>query len=146
LDGNEITGNLASNYRLLLAPPVTADQPSQRTLDDVSDSKFVLVELNGNPYTAGVNDKTPYITFDSSEKRASGNAGCNTFIGSYELSEGSRIRFSQMATTMIVCPDMTIEQEILKIFEMADNYNYDGTHLVLNRAKMAPLARFAIEP
>lgn len=32
------------------------------------------------------------------------------------------------------------------MLETADNYNDDGTSLVLNRAKMAPLARFVIEP
>jgi len=144
MEGNEIKGDLASNYRLSYVQP-SLDQTSLNTLDNVSDMKFLLVELMGKPYTAGIEDKAPYITFDRFEKRASGNAGCNTFIGSYNLQDGSRIRFSQLALTMMACPEMSIEQEFLKVLETTDNYNYDGTNLVLNRARMAPLARFIIE-
>jgi len=144
MDGNEIKGDLASNYRLLFVQP-GLDQTALITLDTVTDKKFFLVELMGKPYTAGIDDKAPYITFDRIEKRASGNAGCNTFIGSYMLQDGNRIRFSQLASTMMACPEMDIEQEFMKVLETTDNYNYDGTNLVLNRARMAPHARFVIE-
>lgn len=79
------------------------------------------------------------------EMRAAGNSGCNSFTGSYELKDGSRIRFSQMASTKMACMDMTIEQEFLNILQSADSYWFDGATLVLNRARMAPLARFEIE-
>jgi copper homeostasis protein (lipoprotein) len=146
IEGKEITGNIASNYRLTMFTETKMDQAMLKTLDDVINKKFMLVELMGNPYTAGLNDKAPYIIFNRTEKKTSGNAGCNTFIGTYELKDGYRIRFSQMGTTMMACPEMTIEQEFLKVLETADNYNYDGINLVLNRARMAPLARFVIEP
>jgi copper homeostasis protein (lipoprotein) len=145
LEGNEITGELASNYRLLFVQP-NLDQTASNDFDTVAEKKFLLVELMGKPYAAGIEDKAPYITFDRIEKRASGNAGCNTFIGSYNLQDGSRIRFSQLASTMMACPEMDIEQEFMKVLETTDNYNYDGKNLVLNRARMAPLARFIIEP
>jgi hypothetical protein len=37
---------------------------------------------------------------------------------------------------------MERETEFLKVFEMADNYSLSGTTLSLNKARMAPLARF----
>jgi len=47
----------------------------------------------------------------------------------------------------MACPDMTIEQGFLKAINSADNYNLvDGQKLVLNRARMAPLARFEAVP
>ena len=42
----------------------------------------------------------------------------------------------------MTCPNMKIETEFLKTLETVDNYNFDGKNLVLNRAKVAPLARF----
>jgi heat shock protein HslJ len=37
---------------------------------------------------------------------------------------------------------MELETQFLKVLEMADNYTIAGDNLVLNRARMAPLARF----
>ncbi len=37
---------------------------------------------------------------------------------------------------------MTVESEIVKVLNTADNYFLDGEKLVLQKAKMAPLARF----
>jgi heat shock protein HslJ len=54
----------------------------------------------------------------------------------------NRIKFSKMAATMMACPDMEVEREFLQVLETADNYNLIGDTLVLNRARMAPLARF----
>jgi heat shock protein HslJ len=63
-------------------------------------------------------------------------------MGSYELSEGSRISFSQFASTMMACPDADFEPEFLKVFGDADNFSLKGDTLSLNKARMAPLARF----
>ena len=43
--------------------------------------------------------------------------------------------------------NMETEFEMLKIFELVDNYSVsaDGKFLSLNRARMAPLARFEVE-
>jgi len=38
--------------------------------------------------------------------------------------------------------NMEIESQFLKVLTMADNYNIVGDLLVLNKARMAPLARF----
>ena len=145
MDGNQITGDLALNYRLDKAGDIGGIQSDMNDLKDVPDKKFLLVELMGKPYSAANTDKAVYIQFDSSEGRASGHSGCNSFSGSYQLESGNRIRFSQMVSTMMACADMTIEQELLQVIEIADNYNFDGTNLILNKARMAPLARFVIE-
>jgi heat shock protein HslJ len=63
-------------------------------------------------------------------------------MGTYELQPGNRIRFTKMAGTLMACQNMEIEDQLRKVLEMADNYNLDGDKLVLNKARMAPLARF----
>ena len=74
----------------------------------------------------------------------SGFSGCNNFTGSYELDEAaSRVRFGQMAGTRKFCSEgMDLETSFMAVLEQADSYSLNGDTLTLNRARMAPLARF----
>ena len=84
-----------------------------------------------------------FFTLKSQDNRVTGFAGCNSISGEYSLEEGNRIRFSHMATTMKMCPDVQInESEFLQIFELADNYTINGDELSLNVGRRAPLAVF----
>ncbi|MFN3640898.1 MAG: META domain-containing protein, partial [Flavobacterium sp.] len=61
----------------------------------------------------------------------------------YELKEDAlRIKFSKVASTMMACDDMDTEQEFAKVLETVDNYSLADGKLSLNKARMAPLARF----
>ncbi len=73
------------------------------------------------------------------DNRVQGNGGCNTFFGSYTLSEGSRIKFSDMASTMMACPGQAAEHDFLRVFEEADNYSLYGDTLTLNEFSGVPL-------
>lgn len=130
-DGNRISGDLASKYVLM------------KQINGITEKYWKLTELMGKPVakTAAMN-REPHIIFRTEGNRVNAYGGCNAMMGSYELMDGNRIKFSQMAGTMMACPDMSIEDELKKVLEMADNYNLDGDKLVLNRARMAPLARF----
>ena len=48
-----------------------------------------------------------------------------------------------VASTMMACPD-NIEDEFKKILYTTDNLSTDGQTLSLNKARMAPLARFVL--
>lgn len=74
--------------------------------------------------------------------RLQGNGGCNSFVGSYELKSGNRIAFSHIVATQMACANMDIESQFLKALNTADSYLVRGDTLTLNRARMAPLARF----
>lgn len=64
-------------------------------------------------------------------------------MGSYTLEEGNRIKFSQMASTMMACPDGVFNEiEYLKVFELADNYTINNNELSINVGRRAPLAVF----
>ena len=101
-----------------------------------------LVELMGEPVAAGESGKEPFLILKAHENRANGNFGCNTFVGSYELGVENRIKFSQLASTMMMCPNMEIEGKFSEVLKMTDSYYIDGDNLTLNRARMAPLAKF----
>lgn len=84
-----------------------------------------------------------YFMLKNDDNRVVGFAGCNNITGSYTLQEGNRIRFDKMATTLMICPDVDVnESDFLKIFELADNYAINGDVLSLNVGRRAPLAVF----
>lgn len=131
-EGNRITGALADSYILKKEDIVIAEK------------YWKLVELNGQPVTTNDGNREAFLILKTDNNRVHGNGGCNTFNGGYELMDGNRITFSKMATTLMACIDMQTEQQFMKVLETVDNYNLTETTLVLNKARMAPLARFEV--
>ena len=105
-----------------------------------------LIELNGHPVEVGKNAPEPHIGLDSATNRFNGNAGCNTFFGSYELGEAGKITFSQVAATRMMCLDMELENLFLPIFESIDGYRIKGSELTFIDVSKSPLARFTAAP
>lgn len=132
-EGRRIEGALAGHYVL------------HKHIHDpaIEDQRWQLVELRGRPIPAGKANNVG-LTLRAIDARVSGNASCNSFSGHYVITSGQRIRFDRnMASTMMACAGMDLEAEFLDVLRMTDNYaiGSDGT-LGLNRARMAPLARF----
>ena len=153
VDGKRIEGDLASKYqlsRIEISEPIAPVQKEEIKTKEVAkvelkNSKWRLVKLYGKTIEKNKDSKRDYgITFNP-DGRFSAFAGCNNMMGSYKLKEEvSRIEFSKVASTMMACEDMVTEQELAKVLEMADNYNFDGKTLKLNKARMATLAEFEI--
>jgi len=145
-EGNRITGESADKYVLRKAEASAgASAPTPEALTKAA--SWRLTELMGKPVPApAAGQKSPSIAFEKEGGRVHGFAGCNNFAGQVEFMAGDRIRFSGVAATMMACPDMTIESGFMKAINTADNYHLDGQKLVLNRARMAPLARFEAVP
>ncbi|MFV0377035.1 MAG: META domain-containing protein [Mangrovibacterium sp.] len=123
----------------------TEQQTTPKTDFDhsVTEKYWKLVELNGQPVSMGENQaKEAHFILKEADKRITGNSGCNQFSGTYELADGNRIQFSQLVSTKMACLDMSLEQRFLKVLSTVDNYSLNGDSLTLNRARMAPLARF----
>lgn len=129
-EGNKITGELADNYILMKADV------------NLVEKYWKLTELFGEPVTTPEGGKEAHIILKREGNHVNGNSGCNTFSGTYVLKPGNRIGFSKIASTMMMCLDMDTETKMHQVLETADNYVVNGDTLVLNRARMAPLARF----
>lgn len=129
-DGARVTGDLAPLYVL------------SKLDEGITEKYWKLVELNGRPVPAL--EREPYIILRAEDARLHGFGGCNGFTGAYELdAANSRIRFRDIAATMMACASgMEIESAFHEVLKKADNYSLDGDRLTLNRARMAPLARF----
>lgn len=148
MEGKAITGDLADKYVLHKAmPPVAmavrmSTEPARPALEG---THWNLVELMGKPVPPPAEPRQQaHIVFDAQEQRAFGSAGCNRFFAGYELDEDNgRLRFNKVGSTMMACPDMSVEDAFHKALVQVDNFSIgeDG-RLALNKAKMAPLMRF----
>lgn len=88
----------------------------------VSNDMIPISDLNGewNILRAGdeivkaqPGEETPFLGFKTESSRVYGNAGCNNLMGTYETTDkpGS-ISLSGLASTMMMCPQMDVEDFI----------------------------------
>lgn len=70
-------------------------------------AEWSVFEING---AAIVPNSTPTINFE--EGRVFGAGSCNRFMGGYSISpDGLKLEMSQMASTMMACPEPLMQQE-----------------------------------
>jgi copper homeostasis protein (lipoprotein) len=132
VEGKVITGKLESFY--VLSKAVKSASP-------VENKTWKLVELQGKKIS-GTSD-THYMALDAKEGRLSAKAGCNQIGGGYTLN-GLSFKVREVFSTMMACENMGDEQALSQVLEMVDNISYTDTTLSLNKARMAPLARFEL--
>jgi copper homeostasis protein (lipoprotein) len=137
--GNRITGDVAAQYTLSKTSGEAAQVPEAL----LAASSWRLTELMGKPVPPPAEGQSvPSLTFEPQPPNVHGFAGCNNFTGNAEFTPGNRLRFGNLAVTQKACLDMTVETDFVKVLNTADNYVLGDEKLVLQKAKMAPLARF----
>jgi heat shock protein HslJ len=92
------------------------------TLNDLS-GEWVITSIYGAQ--VGDMENTPFLAFDINQMRVHGNAGCNTINGGFSQEEGKEnsLKFSQMISTMMACPDMKTERMILDALNKISNFS-----------------------
>lgn len=120
--------------------PATGAEPSGT--EAILGQRWRLTELAGKTVPDQINHKEPFLQLQSSDSRFTASAGCNGLGGTFTLQGNSRIRFKLGASTLMACDHMEMEQDLIKALESADNYAIRDNELSLNKARMAPLARF----
>lgn len=108
----------------------------------VEDRKWELVELNGTEMTFSGAERKPGFTLHSTLGQVTGNNGCNVFVATYDLGAGNRVSFGTIAQSLKACQNREIADRLGEALQKADNYSVKEGILSLNRARMAPLARF----
>ena len=134
--GNKKTDNDASTDAL---------NTEEVNTDQVITGKYwKLIKLEGQDVEMVENqEREIFFTLKADDNTVGGFAGCNSITGEYELEDGNRIHFKNMGLTMMMCPDVDVnESEFMEVFELADNYTIHNDTLELNVARRAPLAVF----
>jgi len=117
--------------------------PQDTSTAELQETYWKLTELMGKSIGPTPADKKEMnIVFSKDGNKVTGFAGCNGFMGTYELKGPGQIKFNGIASTKMSCPDIDTEMSFLEALGTADNFTINGTQLSLNRARMAPLARF----
>jgi copper homeostasis protein (lipoprotein) len=112
-----------------------------KAVSGIAGRYWKLVEIGGQPL-AGPFNKEPFIQLDTISNRITGTGGCNTFGGSFKLKANNGLEIGSLMSTKMACQNMETEQQLLKVLESVDSYIVKGDTLILNRARMAPLAQF----
>ena len=110
------------------------------TLEKKDESQVSLADLSGEWAIELVNGKkivgtaevAPFIGFNTDENRIYGNVGCNSINGALLQDEkaANSLKFENIATTMMMCPDMETETIVLnalnetRSFSMKDGKVY----------------------
>jgi len=143
-DAEQISGPLADHYRLNKLPDNLGSVAGSSATEvaGFTGIDWQLTELLSDTLA---NDTRVFVHF-AADGKVYGNSGCNQFSGSWGL-DNQRLRLGQMASTMRACPEpqMQLEQVFLAQLALADNYTLADNTLSLNKARMAPLARFKVK-
>ena len=133
----------AQNYRLgyKALEIVTADGSVLRfsaqhlPLENV---RWLLASINGEAVPEELNANVLFTpgsspAIQSEENAVNGNAGCNTFFGSYTI-EGDALSTGPFGLTKMMCEDaaMQVEQAFLAALESAQNYQIILNQLIIN--------------
>ncbi len=124
--------------------PIPPTPPQNNT--DITGKTWKLTELNGQPIKLKNPEANPYFMLNTASMRYEGHGGCNGVGGTFEIKpEVMRIKFNQGMSTMIACDDLETEKAFVNALLAADNYSVNGNTMTLNKARMAPLAKFVLD-
>jgi heat shock protein HslJ len=131
IDGNIITGELESNYIL-----------RKNGNPQVENKKWTLIEIRGK--SVNENPETHYLIFHTENNLLEAKAGCNVLLNTYKIQNDVRLTVIPGISTLMACPDGSLEPDLIEVLKMVDNISVNNDELSLNKAKMAPLARFRL--
>lgn len=110
----------------------------EETAKSTLHTKWELTVLDGQ---AVWNEEPIYLEL-TDDNKVGGFVGCNRLGGTYTIENGNQIRFSQLITTRMACPELALETEVLKMLNTVDNFTVDNEKLMLSIGRSEPLATF----
>jgi heat shock protein HslJ len=95
--------------------------------------RWLLVEVADQSVKQDTAKNEAHLLFYPGQiSRVTGSTGCNRLTGTFELSEGGKIKFAPLATTRMMClSGAETEQQFLKALENANRYYFTNNHLIL---------------
>ena len=102
------------------------------------DGEWNVVEIQGQAVQA---ESQPFIGFDAQDGRVYGYTGCNRLMGALTLSKPNKIELGQMASTLMACPDMETERQVLEALASVRSLEVSGKELLLYSGGKKPVMR-----
>ena len=129
--GNQIKGNLSEKYILSKTNNGTVTYNSDESFED---KKWLLVSFMGKEVKQ--NEVEYYIIFHSKEQRLNTKVGCNVMNAGYKITNELSLKIEPIMSTMMACPENSIEDDYKSNLETVNNITTNGELLHLNRARM----------
>lgn len=112
-----------------------------KTATELAQSDWHLFSLGTSKVSAPEGGQVPMLSFDPQNMKVSGNSSCNSFSGRF-TADKKHFSVSDLASTRMMCTDMTMEANFLNAIAKATNFNmYDGK-LVLKDSAGTQLMSF----
>ena len=90
-----------------------ASTKNAATLSSIG-GEWNIIEINGSAVVPAPGQEFPYIGFDTKSGKVFGNSGCNRLMGSFDVNaKPGTIDLGALASTRMMCPDMTVENNVL---------------------------------
>jgi copper homeostasis protein (lipoprotein) len=140
MEGDGLVPQLEPLRFIALHPGETCPEPFAQA--ELRGTEWQLVRLGDEAIELGPDQRRPDLHFSADEPRLSGFGGCNRLLGGFAAYR-SQLRFSQMASTMMACPDgMELERALVEALEAVERYRVLGHVLDLHDGSGVLLARF----
>ena len=124
-------GNTADLELIRVNAPSAAEVEDMTPDASLTNTYWKLTSIGDEPYRYEGQQREPHLKLVTQDAVASGNTGCNSFRGGYELS-GDTLSFGNMAVTMMACVDGNApERAFLDGLGKADRYEIDGDTMAL---------------
>lgn len=108
----------------------------------VAGTQWALQELNDKVVDRQSSDRTDRFTLTLGEDgRVSGRGDCNTFFAGYSLTDG-KIAINNIASTRMMCPNQTLEDQYFRMLESAATADVDGEYMILRNGEGKIVASF----
>jgi heat shock protein HslJ len=129
IDGEGTQSTLVVERFIGIWPDETC--PPRPATAPLAGTTWNLIQLAGQPIITTDPQRQPHLILDDDAHRVAGSGGCNRLMGGYER-DGDRITFSQVATTMMACPDaMDTEAAFTKALAQVAAWRVLGQQLEL---------------
>ncbi len=89
--------------------------------------------------------RVPSLKLETGENRFSGFGGCNRIFGNFQLQEGNRITFHQIASTKMACRDENREAAFLELLGIVRSFQIVSDTLELRDAGGQKLGLFQVD-
>lgn len=108
--------------------------------------RWVLIDMKGVPVQQSGSSRDAFIEFSPSERRFSGNGGCNRISGNYAVEKKGSLRFGEVISTKMSCPDIAFETTFLQTISQVDRYTVEDGSLFMKDGNKVLLVFRGREP
>ena len=112
---------------------ISCNPSKQAVTAEMLNGEWKIISVNGQTVKTNENQTAPFLNIDMQKNRVSGSTGCNRLTGgvNVDLDKSSFSFDDKMASTRMMCPDMTVEQSVLEAMQQVQSFNINKKGLLM---------------